>query len=36
MDNLINVLLCESTTEVPKPELMRVIAPGGVLMVRKT
>ena len=36
VDNLINVLLCESTTRVPEPELMRVIAPGGVLMVEET
>jgi hypothetical protein len=35
VDNLINLLLCESTTQVPEPELMRVIAPGGTLMVKE-
>ena len=35
VDNLINLLLCESTTQVPEPELMRVIAPGGMLMVKE-
>ena len=33
VDNLINLLLCKSTTQVPEPELMRVIAPGGTLLV---
>ena len=33
VDNLINLLLCKSTSKVPESELMRVIAPGGLLMV---
>ena len=31
--NLINMLLCKSTSKVPRSELMRVIVPGGLLVV---
>ena len=33
VDNLVNLVLCNASSKVPEPELMRVIAPGGALMV---
>lgn len=33
VDNLVNLVLCKESSKVPLPELMRVIAPGGSLMV---
>ena len=33
VDNLVNLVLCKASCKVPLPELMRVIAPGGSLMV---
>ncbi len=36
IDNLVNVVLCESTVAVPEQEMMRVLAPGGLLMVKGT
>lgn len=35
IDNLINVLLCKHTVGVSKEELLRVLAPGGMLMVER-
>ena len=32
VDNLVNLVLCKSSCKVPVPELIRVIAPGGLLM----
>ena len=32
IDNLVNLLLCKSSCKTPRPELMRVIVPGGLLM----
>jgi len=32
IDNLVNLVLCKVSCKVPMPELMRVIAPGGMLM----
>lgn len=34
VDDLINVLLCPNASQVPKAELMRVLAPGGALLTR--
>ena len=34
VDNLINLVLCEESTKVHREELMRVVAPGGMLMIK--
>jgi outer membrane protein assembly factor BamB len=34
IDNLVNMVLCPVTTSVPPKELFRVIAPGGMLVVK--
>ncbi|MFC1764659.1 PQQ-binding-like beta-propeller repeat protein [Planctomycetota bacterium] len=33
VDGLVNIVLCKSSCQVPAEELMRVIAPGGLLLV---
>lgn len=34
VDNLVNLIICEGTNEVHEQELMRVLAPRGVLLLR--
>jgi len=31
-DNLVNLVVCEAASSVPRAEIMRVLAPGGVLL----
>jgi len=34
IDNLVNLVVCSDAGKVPRREIMRVLAPGGVLMVK--
>lgn len=36
IDNLVNLVVCPETTDVSREELLRVIAPGGALMVKSS
>jgi outer membrane protein assembly factor BamB len=35
VDNLVNLVLCKSSCKTPTPELLRVVVPGGLLMVEE-